>query len=134
MVLLGVFPDIEAIASRIMRDASITGGRVYSSIPASPTYPLTVVRRIGGLPTVAEWLDMGRIQVDVYGNNKSEARAAAEAARRALHAAEGTIFPVQAGVVTAVRDDLGLTFLPDPDTGRDRYVFGVAITAHQYVT
>jgi hypothetical protein len=35
-----------------------------------------------------------------------------------------------AATVTAVDDDLGLTWLPDEVTNRDRYIFGVSVFCH----
>lgn len=128
------FPDIEAIAAQALRDAGVCGGRAYSSVPANPTWPLAVIRRLGGVPSVERWLDSARIQVDVYGANKSQARAEADSARRALHNAEGTTFATQAGYVTGVEDELGLSFIPDPTTMRDRYIFSVLVHAHILIT
>lgn len=121
------FPDIEAIVGKALRDAGVCGGRVYSSIPRSPVWPLIVVQRLGGSPSEPRALDRARIQADVYGNTKSEARAEADSARLVLHNAEGTIFPLEAGYITGVEDESGLTFLPDPVTNRDRYTFGVLV-------
>jgi hypothetical protein len=36
--------------------------------------------------------------------------------------------PVSA-FISGVEDSLGLTWQPDPSTGRDRYIFGVSIYA-----
>jgi hypothetical protein len=130
------FPDIEALAAYAIRQASTTlGSRVYSSIPKNPTWPLAVVTRIGGIPPVREALDMANVQVDVWAGSKSEARIAAEAARRALLGMEGTSYTAggsvpATGFVTAVEDSLGLTFLPDPETSRDRYTFAVNVFFH----
>lgn len=128
------FPDTEAIAIKALRDAGVCGGRVYSSVPNTPTWPILVVQRLGGLPAVERRLDRARVQVDAWGTNKAEARDAAEAARLALHRAEGDAFPSLAGYVTGVEDELGLMFLPDQETKRDRYIFAVAVYAHSYVT
>lgn len=123
------FPDSEAIASKILRDAGICSGRVYSSIPKKGVvWPLAVVKRVGGTPTDRRALDTPRIQVDIWGENKAQARDEAEAARVALHSAEGTTFTELAGRVTGVEDDLGLQFLPDPETARDRYFFAVRLS------
>lgn len=129
-VSFDTFPDLEAIVASALRDAGVCGGRVYSSVPRTPTWPLATVKRLGGIPADRRALDAGRIQVDVWGNNKSEARDAAELARRSLHEAEGTTFTEFQGFVTGVEDELGLTFLPDPDSGRDRYVFACRVLAH----
>lgn len=114
----------------VLRTAGICGGRVYSSIPKDPTYPLATVIRIGGIPAEKHWLDTASLQIEVWGNNKAEARDAADAARIAIHTAEGTTLPAQGGFISGVQDSLGLTFIPDPTTLRDRYLFGVVVTAH----
>ena len=121
------FPDAEALVSQGLRDAAIVGldERVYSSIPKSPTFPLVTVQRIGGLPLERHAYDRARIQVDVWGQTKTEAYYIAQAARVAIHRMENTA-PTGA-VISGVLDDLGLTWQPDPRTARDRYLFGVAV-------
>jgi len=128
------FPDVEAMVRAALANADIADGRVYSSIPARPTYPLVRVQRLGGLPAVERRLDRARIQIDAWGNNKSEAFDIAEAARLAVHEAEGTVYGQFDGFITGVEDELGMTFLPDPETNRDRYVFAVAVYATSFVT
>lgn len=123
-----VFPDAEAAVGTAIRAANIPGigGRVYSSVPKSPTFPLIVVRRIGGRPTVRQSLDTAHIQIDVWGRNKGEAHDAAQLARVALHRAEGTV--QRDAFITAVEDSLGLSWQPDPDTDRDRYILGAYVS------
>lgn len=123
------FPDIEAMVGKVLRDANVVSQRVYSSLPSSPTYPLVTFARLGGIPADERKLDRARIQIEAWGNSKSEARAGAEAARKAVHLSEGTAVPQFAGFITRVEDELGLMFLPDPPTGRDRYLFAVAVYA-----
>lgn len=123
------FPDIEAMAGKVLRDAGVSGGRVYSSIPNNPTWPIVTYSRLGGIPPIERKLDRARIQIESWGNNRAEARDGAEAARKAIHQAEGTAVPSFAGFITGVEDELGLIFLPDPPTGRDRYIFAVAVYA-----
>jgi hypothetical protein len=123
------FPDLEAACSDLLRDGGVD--RVYSSIPARPIFPLAVVERLGGVPPIRYHLDAARIQVSVYGNNKGEARDEAELARRVLLQAEGTTVEAWEAVITGVDDETGLTWLPDPETARDRYVFGLIVTAHK---
>lgn len=128
------FPDSEAMCARAMRDAGICSGRVYSSIPKSPTFPLAIVKRLGGIPAVERALDSSRIQVDVFGNNKSEARRWCDLARIALHEMEGQLFLIDGGYVSGVEDELGMIFVPDPDTARDRYIIGVRVYTRSYTT
>lgn len=132
------FPNTEALASYIVRSASISGlVGVYSSIPKNATdasFPMVTIQRIGGVPPVRRALDMANIQVDVWGTSKTTAFNIAEAARRALHGADGTVYTTGGGApvdafVSGVEDSMGLAWLPDPSTGRDRYVFAVNMYA-----
>lgn len=123
-------PDVEAICATALRTAAIAGGRVYSSVPKSPTFPMIVVRRDGGTPVVRQRLDAPVIVVEVWGTSKSEAHDAAQAARVALLALEGTsVTSPSAAVVVAVNDARGLTWQPDASTGRDRYFFAMSVYA-----
>jgi hypothetical protein len=128
-------PDAEAVVSWWLRNAGIASGRVYSSMPSVPVFPLIVVERIGGRPAVRERLDRARIQLAVWGNSKSEARDLADAARLKLLDLEGQSVTTGGGApvdafVTAVEDDLALFWSPDPVSDRDRYIFGVMIFDH----
>lgn len=120
-------PDLEAVCGAAIR---AQGYRTFSSVPAKPVYPLLVVQRLGGVPVERHRLDMARIQVDAWGDNKAQARDAAEAARRAILELEGTKSQTFSAVITGCDDELGLMWLPDPDTGRDRYIFAVLVYGH----
>lgn len=131
VVAVNTFPDLEAVARYALAQANISeiGSRWYSSIPAkNPQWPLGTVIRIGGLPPVRQYLDMASLQIDVWGESKSQARDIAAQARTVLFSLEGTSVstPVSA-FISGVDDSLGLTWQPDPVTGRDRYLFGVLI-------
>lgn len=121
-----IFPDAEGLVGDILRAAGITAGRVYPSVPKEPIWPLTTFARIGGIPSDRHALDYPRIQIDVWGENKAQAREQALLARLALLKAEGVAFASRNAFIASVEDDLGLTFQPDPSTGRDRYIFGMA--------
>lgn len=139
-------PDVEAAAGLILRDANVAEGRVYSSIPTNPTYPLVTYQRTGGTPAEKHKLDRASIQVDAWarlpreapagGAGKGEARDLAELARRVLHEAGalGTFVADFECQVTEVEDELGLRWLPDPTSKRDRYLFSVRIFAHNRVS
>lgn len=122
------FPDAEAMAATILKSRGICSGRVYSSRPKVVILPLAVVQRLGGIPKEPRSIDHPRIQVDIWGSNKSEARREAENARRALFKAQGEIFATLGGYLSAVEDETGITWLPDPETMEDRYIFGVLLT------
>lgn len=128
---LRLLPDAELlVVNRLRATAEVTalvGTRVYTQIPATPTYPLIRVTRIGGVPAIRQHLDVARIQIDAWGATQYQARTVAATAQAAIHAATGTH---ATGVVSNVEDDLGLTWSPDPDTDQPRYVFAVAISIH----
>lgn len=124
-------PDIEAVCGKAVRNANtVLGKRVYSSKPATPVFPMARIIRAGGRPPVRQKLDMARIQVDVWAETKDQARDAADAARLAIFALEGTADVGNKAFVTAVEDELGGAFMPDADTTRDRYFFSLMVFAH----
>jgi uncharacterized protein DUF3168 len=133
MPAFNVFPDAEAVVGKAIRDASISGlgNRVYSSIPNNPTWPLVLVRRIGGVPAVRQYLDTANVQIEVWGDTKANAQSIAQQARTAVLNLEGRTLtdPVNA-FVTGVDDSLGLFWMPDQETSRDRYIFGMLIWLH----
>lgn len=133
MPTFNVFPDAEAVVGKAIRDANISGlgSRVYSSIPDNPVWPLVLVRRIGGTPAVRQYLDTANVQIESWGDTKSNAQSIAQQARVAVLNLEGKTVttPVNA-FVTGVDDSLGLFWMPDPETSRDRYIFGMLIWLH----
>lgn len=135
--------DIELIVTEALRDADIANGRVYTAVPRDPVFPLVVVRRLGGTPVIEQYLDVGRIQVDAWaekltgepgsgfsllGGGKAEAHDLALDAQLACHGMRLSVF--DGAVVTAVEDELGLSWIPDPKTERPRYSFTVAVFVH----
>lgn len=127
-----VFPDAEAAVSGWLRD-HLGGVGVYSSIPATPQYPLVTVARLGGTPAVRQYLDAARIDVNVWGTNKGEAHDIAQEARAALMDLEGKTvhYPAVDAFISGVQDAVGITWLPDTLTSRDRYVFSVIVYLRQ---
>lgn len=128
---LRLLADAELLAVNVLRADSdldaLIDGRVYTAIPADPTFPLVRVTRIGGIPVIRQHLDVARLQVDVWGSSKYQARLAAAATQAVLHKAVGAHAE---GVVTGVDDDLSLSWQPDAETNQPRYVFGVALYIH----
>lgn len=134
-----VFPDLEAVAGYVLRQANIAGlgTRVYSSIPKTPTYPLIRYQRTGGFVAVQQALDGPRIQFEVWGGapgdgagapTKSDIHDIAQLARVELLRMAGQSYtePVDA-YITAVTDAMGLSWSPDPPTSRDRYIFSMNV-------
>jgi len=129
-------PDLEAVCARTLRD--VGGMRAYSSIPSEPEWPLVVVRRLGGVPAVREKLDAAFIQFDVWGGakgdpppqvSKSDVQQLADQARVLIFELEGMAFHYDPHhvFVSGVEDAGGMHWLPDPQTGRDRYEFSLRV-------
>jgi hypothetical protein len=132
VTLFEEFPDCEAVIAYAIRNAGITDlDGAYSSVPKDPPDNYVVVTRLGGQPLERHHLDQARIQLDCWAVSSTVAHDIAQAARVAVMALEGTTVhdPVDA-FITAVDDALGLTFLPDPDTGKDRYVLSLLVALH----
>lgn len=140
--------DAEAIAVAWLRaDADLTtllgsADRIGTELPdgfddPSPIMPgelprLRLTRYAGGGPRdrATHRLDLARLQVDSYAEDKAEAfDAAALSHRRLLALAGQTVAPY--GFVSAVETTLGLGWQPDPDTRLPRYLYTVEITAHR---
>ena len=124
--------DAEALASSYLRAASavtgLVGDRIYSTIPKRAEWPLVRITRIGGIPPMTPpVLDLARLQIDVFGGRKAEARNIAAVILAELAALNGP----QAGhsaTVSAVRIG-GLRYTPDVtfDPPKPRYIATAAI-------
>ncbi len=129
---LTVLPDAERLALGYLHTHSdvtgLIGQRAYWTIPATPTFPLVRVQRVGGVPVRPGWLDGARLQVDVYGSDHDSTWQVAETVRAALH--QGSQSSHSLGVWTGTDDDMGLAWLPDDAYGRPRLVFGVTVWTH----
>lgn len=126
-------PDVEATVVAHLKAADVCQRRVSASVPSDPTWPLVTVQRVGGIVAVRRYLDRAAIQVDAWGDSKTEAYAAATAAYAALLDMEGQSFPATQVFVSSVDDELGFTWSPDPETSRARYLFRVAVHARSLV-
>ena len=139
MTLNMEFPDAEATVAWAIREADIPDlDGVYSSIPSkafSQDGPQTivVVNRIGGPPAEPHSLDNPSMQISTWAPTKSIAHDVAQAARVALHDLSGQTVGVTddgapvACTVAGVVDSMGMSNVPDPNSKRDRYIFGVRL-------
>lgn len=128
---MAVLGDAEKVAVEYLRAHAGVGAlvstRVYTRIPETPEFPLVRLFRIGGIPRVEGWLDEASLQVDSWAEDKYAAAEVARTVQDALWQMSG----VRSGSVVAdVRTTLGMRWSPDPETGRPRYLFGVAVRLH----
>lgn len=130
---LQVLVDAEKLVSEYLRArpevTELVGNRTYTEIPAEPAWPIVVLHRFGGTPKISEHLDVAHIHFDAYGGSKFEARRLAATVFAAVHdlPKQGVL---ELGVVTDVRNLLGLVWSRDPETNRARYLFELAIDIH----
>ena len=124
-----VFPDSEAVAVVWLR--AELGAPVATDLNGwTAGQSRVVVTRIGGVPSIAYRLDNPRLDVDVYAATKEAAHDLAQLARARLHELPEGDHTALGAVVANVTDDVGLQYLPDPDTRAPRYVFTVALAVH----
>jgi len=127
-----LMPDLEAVVRKTIADA---GYSAYSSIPNSPTWPIVVVMRAGGFAAVHRYLDAARLQIDVWGGAKGDTSPTPKSTiqdmvqdiRRRVVRLEGTKVTTPVGAWISGVEDGSLIWLPDDDTGRDRYILTMEI-------
>lgn len=135
--------DAERLVSAWLRAqaevTAVVGPRVFVGlVPAGQAFPLVTVERIGGVPHPGPLhLDRARLQIDAWGrgstaspvpSGRAQVRDLAALVQALLH--ERLPGRHELGVVTAVEEDLGLSWSPDPEDGRDRFLFGVTVFTH----
>ena len=128
---LTLLPDAEElVVNRLLEHpnmSALVDNRVGTELAAAPEFPSVVVERIGGIPKITQYFDRARMDIGAWGNTKAEAQQVAATAQAVLHQIIGAH---PEGVVTAVIDDQGLVYRPDPETDQPRYKFGVLVHLH----
>lgn len=136
-------PNVEAAVNMALHADDI---RACSSIPKkNPIFPLIVTMRLGGRPADKRALDAPRIQLEAWGagagedageTDKSTVLNYGRDAWKSLLEAEGETIELSDGervFISAVEPEIGLQWLPDPATGRPRYVASLRVFARQSV-
>lgn len=133
-VLDPALPDAEALLSQFLRAqdeiSEAIGDRVYTAIPAKPTWPLIRLTRVAGAPLMSRprCIDQPLIQIEAYGGSKADAHELVDLACRLIAARIGGIHD-DLGVVNGYRFG-ALSYLPDDayTPSRPRYVTDVELT------
>lgn len=117
-------PDTELASVKYLRSvmavALMVNGRVYTSVPANPTYPLVSLVRVGGTVRADATLDRATLQIECYGNSQYEAN---ELSRKVIAALAGAAGWRGLGMTITTTDPVsGMLYLPDPETKQPRYV------------
>ena len=128
--------DVERILSQFLRSSSavtnLVGQRVYSALPKECEWPAVRLTRVGGGPvTVPPRLDLARIQIDVWGGTKAQARIICATVLAVAVTDLPGVYDNGAAVVSAVRSNVSryqpdTTFTPS----RPRYLAELGIYSH----
>lgn len=136
-----LLPDAEelVIAYLLASDdiAALVGERVFPELPQDQDeWPILLVERVGGLPAAERHLDAPEIELQAWADTKAEARTLAATAQAVLQELVGIqpppapSGPPAIGVVSGIEHVNGLQWVPDPETGRPRYVFEIRVFVH----
>jgi hypothetical protein len=128
--------DVERIVSQFLRAntavTELVDDRVYSELPKAAEWPAVRLNRVGGGPaTQPARLDLARIQIDVWGGTKANARTIAATVLAVLGDELPGVYDGGVSVVTAVR--LGtLRYSPDETftPAKPRYIGEVSVYSH----
>ena len=138
-----VLPDDELALIQYLRTvpevtALVPGARITTELPPSPTYPVVLVQRAGG---VGIWpaLDDAALQVDVVAaartdatpNTRRECKILAQTVRAAVLAIANDIVPE--GVLVSASEEIGPQYLPDtiPNPPLPRYTARYRVITHR---
>lgn len=126
-----LFPDSEAVAVLWMRAGTAVTVATDMKGWLAPRSRI-VITRIGGVPSMAVRIDNPRLDVDVYAASKEAAHDLAQLARVRLHELPTGDHTALGAVVAHVADDVGLHYIPDPDTQTPRYVFTLRLAVRPH--
>lgn len=127
------FPDAELVAVSWL---GANGFNAAAVMPSKPTRPNLVVSRVGGSPVVKWAVDQPRLQVDVWGVSKVQARDTAASALSALYVMPGQAGAAEGAFVSDVDVTVGLLWQPDDAQNPPipRYLFEIAVTLRSLFT
>lgn len=121
-------PDAELVVANFLRAHPDLPGGVSTELPPQPSYPWLTVQRVGGIPSVANYLDVARLEITAWASTKDAAHGLARAAEAAALTLPGTR---DGTVVTGVvQVGEGLRWNPDEETDRARYTFIIECYLH----
>lgn len=121
-------PDVELIVTSFLRDHPDLPGGVSTELPPEPTFPWLTVSRVGGTPSIANYLDAARLEISAWATTKPAALALARGAEAAALTLPG---PRLGAVVTGVvQIGEGLQWNPDEESDVPRYQFVVELYVH----
>lgn len=127
-MVIRILPDAELVATTFLRAHPDLPGGVSTELPEEPVLPWLTVTRVGGVPSIANYLDAARLEITAWAATKGGALALARAAEAAVLALPG---PRTGAVVTGVvQVGEGFRWNPDEESDVPRYTFVVECYLH----
>lgn len=125
-------PDAELLVTRFLRNhpdvTPFVGARVSTELPPRPVIPAVTLTRIGGVPSLAGYLDEARLEISAWGRTKGEAEQLARTVEAAMLALPGT--HVDGTVTYSVQEGVGLRWNPDDASDTPRYTMVYEVYIH----
>lgn len=111
-----VLPDAELAVIQYLRSRTevtslVPAARITTTLPTEPTYPVILVKRIGGLAKAWQQIDEPALQVEVVGGSRYQCQQIARTVRACLLA----IFndTVTEAVLASASEEVGIQWIPD---------------------
>jgi len=123
----------KVVVGHLLADTALTellgANRVSTEIPPGADLPRVRVTLTGGTIPVRGWLYSHRVTIEGWAENKDDAWEATVLAVASLERdLDGAL--VEGGVVSAVDQESGATWVPDPESNLPRYLVTVRVTVH----
>lgn len=121
------------VVQHLLADADLTDlvgqNGVSTDIPPNATLPRVRITLNGGTIPIRGWLYSTRVTVEGWGDDKDTAF---DVLSTAVASLEGSLNGalVAGAVVTAVDQESGATWVPDPESRKARYLATVTVTVH----
>jgi hypothetical protein len=113
---LSVLPDATLAVIQYLRTVAavtsiVPAEQILTRLPSSPTYPVVLVTRIGGVAAVPQRVDEASIQIDAVGGDEATSSVAARTVRAAILAIANDTVPE--AVLVSGFDLTGPQWIPD---------------------
>lgn len=127
------FPDSEYIAVRWLNASPLIDAPARTDLVGwTAGQQRLVIARLGGVPSLPYRIDNPRLDIGAWAETKAAAHDLAQLARSVLHDLPNGDHTDLGAVVAHVRDEVGLQWLPDPDTNTPRYIFVLSLTVRPH--
>jgi hypothetical protein len=113
---ISVLPDAELAVIQYLRSRSevtnlVPGERITTTLAPNPTYPVVLVKRIGGNATAWQRIDEPALQIEVVGGTRYQCQALARTVRACILAIRND--QVSEATLVSGFEEVGIQWIPD---------------------